>query len=581
MHDQPPSSAAPDAKQPQDAQPTGKDPDPDVGSVDTHDRGTERDAGMQADGETISSRSQKSAAPSVQPTDDLVIGLVGAVGTDLPWVERTLQPHLESLGYCVHTISLSAQIDREFGQRLPSRDSLAYDRYVVNRMDAGNALRHYWHRADAVALLAIEEISRVRDLHDAPPPACAFILRSVKRPQEVEQLKDTVYRGQFVLIGCHAPRELRIRTLANQIARSQGDGRPEPHRARAEELADRDEHELGRVTDPPTLRKRLKDYGQSLEDTFPLADCYVNLQDLSRAERSLRRFCDLLLGSPFISPSRDEVAMFHAQAAGIRSADMSRQVGAAIATPAGDILAIGCNEVPRAGGGAYWEGDPHDARDFRRGYDGNQDQRDRAIQEIFDVLEAREMLTASAIAAGTAAFRRSLKDTRVDGLIEFTRATHAEMAALLDAARRGISVSGCTLYTSTFPCHNCAKHIVAAGIARVVFIEPYPKSLAGELHGDAIAIDDACECGDTVRFEHFTGVAPHNCFPLFQARGKRKLEDGNAPGFSRSRIAPKLQDNFRADIFPFEKAAIEQLAELRRDLSPPSPDLLDPETEIP
>ncbi|MDN3612645.1 hypothetical protein QWZ16_23945 [Vibrio ostreicida] len=26
-----------------------------------------------------------------------------------------------------------------------------------------------------------------------------------------------------------------------------------------------------------------------------------------------------------------------------------------------------------------------------------------------------------------------------------------------------------------FPCHNCAKHIVASGIKRVVYVEPYPK----------------------------------------------------------------------------------------------------------
>jgi deoxycytidylate deaminase len=519
-----------------------------------------------------------SDAETKAPHDDLLIGLVGAVGTDLPWVERTLEPHLESLGYAVHQISLSALIDREFGGSLAPRDSLRYDEYVTTRMSAGNALRQHWQRADAIALLAVEEISRTRDAYGDDPPACAFILRSVKRPEEVEQLKDIVYRGQFVLIGCHTPRELRIRNLANQIARSRSSGRQEPHRAQAEALADRDERELGHLTAPPARRQLLKKYGQSLEATFPLADCYINLQEVTIAEDALKRFCDLLLGSPYISPTRDEVAMFHAQAAGIRSVDMSRQVGAAIATESGDLVAIGCNEVPRAGGGAYWEGDPNDARDFRRGYDGNQDQRDRALQEIFDVLMARDLLSPGAIDAGPAAFRDSLDDTRVDGLIEFTRSTHAEMAALLDAARRGTAVNGCTLYTSTFPCHNCAKHIVAAGIARVVFIEPYPKSLAGELHGDAIAVDDACSCPGPVTFQHFTGVAPHNCFPLFQPRGKRKSKDGSALRFSRSTIYPKLKDSFRADIFPFEAAAIEALAKLRNEFEPPTPDLLEPES---
>jgi deoxycytidylate deaminase len=44
------------------------------------------------------------------------------------------------------------------------------------------------------------------------------------------------------------------------------------------------------------------------------------------------------------------------------------------------------------------------------------------------------------------------------------------MSALLDADRRGVAVQGATLHTTTFPCHNCARHIVGAGIDRVVFI---------------------------------------------------------------------------------------------------------------
>ncbi len=34
---------------------------------------------------------------------------------------------------------------------------------------------------------------------------------------------------------------------------------------------------------------------------------------------------------------------------------------------------------------------------------------------------------------------------------------------------------------------HCAKHIIGAGNARVVYIEPHSKSLADRLHGDAVA----------------------------------------------------------------------------------------------
>lgn len=46
------------------------------------------------------------------------------------------------------------------------------------------------------------------------------------------------------------------------------------------------------------------------------------------------------------------------------------------------------------------------------------------------------------------------------------------------------SLDGCEMFTTTFPCHICAKHIIAAGIKAVYYIEPYEKSLAIELHDD-------------------------------------------------------------------------------------------------
>lgn len=51
--------------------------------------------------------------------------------------------------------------------------------------------------------------------------------------------------------------------------------------------------------------------------------------------------------------------------------------------------------------------------------------------------------------------------------------THAEANALGYAARKGIAVEGCTIYCTTRPCLECAKLIVAAGIARVVYFEGY------------------------------------------------------------------------------------------------------------
>jgi len=64
---------------------------------------------------------------------------------------------------------------------------------------------------------------------------------------------------------------------------------------------------------------------------------------------------------------------------------------------------------------------------------------------------------------------------------ELCRAAHAEQNAINFAARHGISIEGATLYTTTYPCSWCAKSVVNAGIARVVFEQDYPDPLAKEI----------------------------------------------------------------------------------------------------
>lgn len=49
---------------------------------------------------------------------------------------------------------------------------------------------------------------------------------------------------------------------------------------------------------------------------------------------------------------------------------------------------------------------------------------------------------------------------------------HAERNAIYDAARVGVSLTGCTIYVPWFPCMDCARAIVQAGIVRLVAIRP-------------------------------------------------------------------------------------------------------------
>ena len=50
---------------------------------------------------------------------------------------------------------------------------------------------------------------------------------------------------------------------------------------------------------------------------------------------------------------------------------------------------------------------------------------------------------------------------------------HAEMNALLYCAKEGIAVKGCIWYVTHFPCLNCTKSLIQAGISKIYYHEAY------------------------------------------------------------------------------------------------------------
>jgi dCMP deaminase len=53
------------------------------------------------------------------------------------------------------------------------------------------------------------------------------------------------------------------------------------------------------------------------------------------------------------------------------------------------------------------------------------------------------------------------------------RTIHAETNAIIQAALHGVSTKGCTCYVTHFPCINCTKVLINAGIVRLVYSEDY------------------------------------------------------------------------------------------------------------
>ena len=64
---------------------------------------------------------------------------------------------------------------------------------------------------------------------------------------------------------------------------------------------------------------------------------------------------------------------------------------------------------------------------------------------------------------------------------EVCRAAHAEQNAIIQAAVRGVSVKGGTLYLNTYPCSICTRMIINAEIKRIVYDSDYNDPLSKEM----------------------------------------------------------------------------------------------------
>jgi cytidine deaminase len=450
---------------------------------------------------------------SVQPRNEeveLVFGLAGPVGTEFQEVTNALSTALSELGYACDVIRLSDFLSEYELVRdgKPIELNARYeDERIQSYQDAGNVLRETMQNN---AALALRTITHIADQRTAPPTRRAYILHSLKRPEEVEQLR-ALYEGGFYLVAVVAQRWLRITALAERIAKSHQSSDIKPFEKVAAELVQRDEDEQS-------------DYGQKLSSTFPSADLFVSFEDGSKAARNrlvkqIHRFVKLIMGCTDYTPTRDEAGMFHAYGASVRSGSLARQVGCAIMRPEGDLLSVGCNDVPRAGGGIYWDNEHYDHRDIKKNRDSVEVHEQEIVKEIHTAFQERGWSPAEVTEEQVA---EALDGTRVTGLLEFSRALHAEMDALLAAGRNAVSVKHAELFTTTFPCHECAKLILGAGIDRVVYIEPYPKSRVAQMYRHEIATNHhqfvCAECGESEQFEDLAeaavdraGVAPSDC----------------------------------------------------------------------
>lgn len=220
------------------------------------------------------------------PGPELVFGLVGAVGSDLQAVTRTLTSELERVRYKVeeiHVSSLLHQLDRY--AHLGNGGFESEFMRIREHMKAGTDLRNRTKAGEVMALLAISAIRQRRialqpdrpqaETAQQPLERTAFVIRSLKHPDEIQTLR-YVYGRAFNVISTYTPRQDRVEELASSIAESGGEAYSDRFRTQAEELIHVDEQEASKL-------------GQSVRESFPRGDFFVDARSSERLQASLAR----------------------------------------------------------------------------------------------------------------------------------------------------------------------------------------------------------------------------------------------------------------------------------------------------
>jgi deoxycytidylate deaminase/dephospho-CoA kinase len=424
-------------------------------------------------------------------TDMAVIGFTGALGSGCSYIASGLAKH-HGYAYC----SLSAPI-HEYAKANGIKETTG------NLQDIGNDFRRRLGRGYLVGM-AMTHLSQAMTASRAPKPV-GIVVDGIRNTGEVDALQQL---PNFFLVSVQAEADVRKHRLI---------GKGKKFRDEAEFNAaddrDRDEHtEHGQqvklcnylsdiivINETPVSEDASIPHKQYIRDV--IYESYVTLiEHVSKA---------MLPNERRAKPQ--EALMTAAYVESKRSSCLKRKVGAVIASPTGDIIAAGHNDVPEAS-------DPclTDARYGWCARDVVQERLGRQIKHCPSCGEAVKITGKCGKCGHTfneyanhcpechssvdmvyvcpkcsrSVFTDFLAGSSAETgkLLDLCRSLHAEENAILNLSKFGVRLphfhhvnhentknflETCVLFSTTFPCNLCANKIVTVGIKKVVYAEPY------------------------------------------------------------------------------------------------------------
>ena len=459
---------------------------------------------------------------------NLVIGLSGPYGSGCSSVAEELVRIVNDWPGCkavkIQVSKLIAIWGDKLGEKHDDISSLNDTDRRILLQGSGTLLRSKIHDEIIGNLIASEIIKQGRDIESSADISLTgtlvFVVDSLKNFSDLKSLRK-IYKDEFFFCFVNSNNSIRWQRMRNYKSWS------EKRKSDFQKIDDID-------SDEKLINSAVGNNGQQVKKLSSHADYYfVNNSTRENLQSSVYRLVCLLFGYGINQPKNDEKCMHLAFSSANNSACLSRQVGAAMFTSDGNILSVGHNDVPKSRGGLYSIEDKQDHRCLNVGdrkciNDTNKEERFRNLSnDICDKLEKElDLIDSEKIKeiVSSVVRKSEFKDAT-----EYCRAVHAEMDALLSVSRNlSGSTVGSAMYVTTQPCHNCVKHLICAGVKRVIYIEPYPKSLGEELHSDAITLNPQSEdnCEGKIVFIPYQGIAPRKYHDIFNMDEKRKEDDG-------------------------------------------------------
>jgi hypothetical protein len=269
-----------------------------TGTIERVEPQVEKQIAPEAKLQTDQKKSQESLISSCDSLrafsdSELIIGLVGAVGTEMDEIINVLTDRLKIVGHTAHKIHVSKQVI----PNLVNVDVVGLEegRRIATLMDAGDEVRKRSGDSGVLAAGIAAEIAALRVPGSKVLTRTAFIINSLKHPDEVLRLRQIYPRG-FHLIGVHPDENVRLSFLKRKGVSDED----------STHLMERDQDEH-------------LPFGQRVNDTFHMSDFFVRLDnDRLKLEKSILRIFDILFGDPYKTPTFDEFAMFLAFTASLR-----------------------------------------------------------------------------------------------------------------------------------------------------------------------------------------------------------------------------------------------------------------------